>query len=146
MQQTEANLVTLHALKALGVRLALDDFGTGYSSLSYLQRFPIDVLKIDKSFISNDSAEAVGLMRAIIGLGQTLRMETVAEGIEQRDQLDRLRILGCDQGQGYYFAPPAPAGVADELIGRAAEDASRPSTGVRSLAARSEEHTSELQS
>ncbi|HWZ57718.1 MAG TPA: EAL domain-containing protein [Gemmatimonadaceae bacterium] len=114
MQQTDTLLTHLKALKALHVRLAIDDFGTGYSSLSYLKRFPIDILKIAKPFIDDvgsgltDSA----LARAIIGLGDTLKLQTIAEGIELPAQLAELRALGCELGQGYYFARPlAPAAI-----------------------------------
>ncbi len=110
MQNTEATIARLGALKALGVRLAIDDFGTGYSSLSYLQRFPIDILKIDRAFVKgiaeNDDDEA--LAHTIVQLARTLRLQTVAEGIETYEQLERLRALGCDYGQGYYFARPMP--------------------------------------
>ena len=111
LQDAQAVMERLHALKALGLVLALDDFGTGYSSLSYLQRFPIDVLKIDKSFIDRlaDGAEAAALVRTIVELGESLRLRTVAEGIEQDDQAEHLRMLGCDRGQGYLFARPLPA-------------------------------------
>ncbi len=107
----EAAIHQLHALKALGVQLAIDDFGTGYSSLSSLQRFPIDILKIDKSFIDgvmgdgNDAA----LARTIIALGDMLHMRTVAEGIEYRDQRELVHTLGCQLGQGYLFAKPVSA-------------------------------------
>jgi diguanylate cyclase (GGDEF)-like protein/PAS domain S-box-containing protein len=110
MRNTEATIARLGALKALGVRLAIDDFGTGYSSLSYLQRFPIDILKIDRAFVKgiaeNDDDEA--LAHTIVQLARTLRLKTVAEGIETNEQLERLRALGCDYGQGYYFARPMP--------------------------------------
>jgi EAL domain-containing protein (putative c-di-GMP-specific phosphodiesterase class I) len=108
----------LRALKDLGVNLALDDFGTGYSSLGYLQRFPIDVLKIDKSFVDQVTvgAEASALVGTIVSLSDTLQMRTVAEGIEQPEQAERLRSLGCGGGQGYYFARPlTAAGLSDVL-------------------------------
>jgi diguanylate cyclase (GGDEF)-like protein/PAS domain S-box-containing protein len=103
----------LGRLKALGITLALDDFGTGYSSLSYLGRFPVDVLKIDRSFVAGMDGEGPGgteaaLLEAIVGLGQMLQLSVVAEGIESRDQLDRLDALGCGLGQGYLFAKPMP--------------------------------------
>jgi diguanylate cyclase (GGDEF)-like protein len=111
MEHTEATLTTLHALKALGVRLALDDFGTGYSSLSCLDRFPIDILKIDRAFVDavgDDQADPV-LARIVLSLGETLGLTTVAEGIEHARQVDGLRALGCELGQGYHFARPLPA-------------------------------------
>ena len=113
----------LEEIKELGVRLALDDFGTGYSSLSYLRRFPIDTLKIDKSFIDGvaTSSEACAVAAAIVQLGQTLRMEVVAEGLEDADQLQTLNDLSCPLGQGYHFAKPLPALEARELLRLAAE-------------------------
>ncbi len=101
----------LHAMKALGVKLAIDDFGTGYSSLSYLSRFPIDVLKIDRSFVaaiardSNDGA----IVNSIITLAHNLKLAVIAEGVETLDQLDYLRRHECDQMQGFYFSKPLPA-------------------------------------
>jgi diguanylate cyclase (GGDEF)-like protein/PAS domain S-box-containing protein len=111
MQRTEATLATLEALKELGLRLAIDDFGTGYSSLSYLQRFPVDVLKIDRSFVDGVArgASDAALARTIIALGDTLGLRTVAEGIEDRAQRDQLRLLGCHLGQGYLFSRPLTA-------------------------------------
>ena len=96
--------------KGLGLNLAIDDFGTGYSSLGYLQQFPIDVLKIDRSFVDAVGVEHADpvLARAIIALGRTLQIETIAEGIERPEQRDGLRILGCTLGQGYHFARPMP--------------------------------------
>ncbi|HLJ08259.1 MAG TPA: EAL domain-containing protein [Acidimicrobiia bacterium] len=107
----EAAIAKLNEIKRLGVRLAIDDFGTGYSSLSYLQRFPIDILKIDKSFVDHvtDGGTASALARAIVKLGPTLGLEVVAEGIETAEQAEELRALQCDQGQGYYFSHPLPA-------------------------------------
>ena len=114
---TETVLGTLHSLKAVGVRLAMDDFGTGYSSLSYLQRFPIDILKIAKPFVDNvvgEGKDASGagnrraLAQAVITLGATLAVRTIAEGIELPQQLDRLRELGCELGQGFHFSRPLP--------------------------------------
>jgi EAL domain-containing protein (putative c-di-GMP-specific phosphodiesterase class I) len=95
----------------LGVRLAIDDFGTGFSSLAYLERFPVDLLKIDKRFVDNVGVEhdESPLARAILGLGATLGMRVVAEGIETEAQWSRLRELGCELGQGFYVAAPQPA-------------------------------------
>jgi diguanylate cyclase (GGDEF)-like protein/PAS domain S-box-containing protein len=108
MQDVEATATTLDALKSLGVRLAIDDFGTGYSSLSYLRRFPIDELKIDRSFVATMTSgpDQSALVRSILRLGETLHLQTVAEGIEQPDQLAELRTLGAGFGQGYFFARP----------------------------------------
>jgi diguanylate cyclase (GGDEF)-like protein len=110
MQQSGSVLEQLKALKALGVQIAIDDFGTGYSSLSYLQRFPIDLIKIARPFVEDVTAgvDKSALARAIIGLGDTLRLRTVAEGVETPEQCAALRFLGCSMGQGYYFAPPLP--------------------------------------
>jgi diguanylate cyclase (GGDEF)-like protein/PAS domain S-box-containing protein len=109
MSNTDANLERFHSLKALGVRLAIDDFGTGYSSLSYLHRFPIDMLKIDRSFVSNltNTDNGPELARAVVTLGETLGLETVAEGIELEPQVTALLALGCVAGQGFLFAKAA---------------------------------------
>jgi diguanylate cyclase (GGDEF)-like protein len=108
MQDTEVTIAKLHDLKNLGVRLAIDDFGTGYSSLSYLQRFPIDILKIDKSFIDKlgQGSEGSAVARAIIMMGDSLNLKTIAEGIEHPEQIDALQNLGCEAGQGFHFAKP----------------------------------------
>ena len=108
MQQTDSTLATLHALKALGVDIAMDDFGTGYSSLSHLQRFPIDGLKIDRSFVSGlgTSRNDTALVRTVIALGDTLGLRTIAEGIETTQQWEMLVMLGCEFGQGFLFARP----------------------------------------
>ncbi|MEO4016198.1 putative bifunctional diguanylate cyclase/phosphodiesterase [Pseudomonas rossensis] len=106
MQNVETTVTALTRLKAMGVRLAIDDFGTGYSSLSYLQRFPIDVLKIDQSFIrglSSDSNDAA-LVSAIISLGRSLKLTIIAEGVETLEQLDFLKAHQCEEGQGFYFS------------------------------------------
>ena len=106
MHNTEVNLERFRELKSLGIRLAIDDFGTGYSSLSYLHRFPIDILKIDRSFVSRltESGDGPELARAVVMLGETLGLETIAEGIEQEDQVAELLELGCVAGQGFLFA------------------------------------------
>ncbi len=106
MYNTDANLERFHRLKSLGVRLAIDDFGTGYSSLSYLHRFPIDILKIDRSFVSRltNSDNGPELASAVITLGETLGLDTVAEGIEFEPQVAALLALGCVAGQGFLFA------------------------------------------
>ncbi len=110
LRNTESMLVKLNQLKKIGVRIAIDDFGTGYSSLAYLHRFPIDIVKIDRSFIErlgsvDDGAE---LTRAIITLGDTLGLEVIAEGIEHEDQQRELVELGCVAGQGFFYAKPGP--------------------------------------
>jgi diguanylate cyclase (GGDEF)-like protein/PAS domain S-box-containing protein len=107
MYNTEVNLERFHRLKALGVKVAIDDFGTGYSSLSYLHRFPIDILKIDRSFVNGltGSGDGPDLARAVITLGETLGLDTVAEGVELEPQVAALLALGCVAGQGFLFAP-----------------------------------------
>lgn len=111
MRDTETSLQTIGALKALGVRLAIDDFGTGYSSLSYLQRFPVDVLKIDRAFVEGVSrgGSDAALARTILTLGHTLGLQTVAEGVEDEAQRAQLERMGCVLAQGYLFSRPRPA-------------------------------------
>jgi predicted signal transduction protein with EAL and GGDEF domain len=124
VRDTLATLDRLRALKALGVRLAIDDFGTGYSSLAYLEQFPIDLLKIDKSFVDRighagraDGRAESPLARAVLGLGRVLGMRVVAEGIEHAGQHTRLQALACDYGQGYHFARPlAPAALEQQWL------------------------------
>jgi diguanylate cyclase (GGDEF)-like protein/PAS domain S-box-containing protein len=124
MNDTEENLALLTRLKEMGVRLAIDDFGTGYSSLSYLHRFPVDVLKIDRSFVDrlNQATDEAALARTIVQLGQSLGMVTVAEGIEQYDQFLALNRMTCEIGQGYYFSRPLPAEEAGRLLRAGAGD------------------------
>ncbi len=111
IQDSEKFIETLQALKALGVRLSIDDFGTGYSNLSYLQRFDVDKLKIDQSFVRrlNASEHDRAIVQAIIQMAHSLGLATTAEGIEDEPTHAKLRALGCDQGQGYLFARPQPA-------------------------------------
>ena len=110
MQDLDAALARLQALKGLGLRLAVDDFGTGYSSLSYLRNFPMDVVKIDKSFVDRIALDPEGaaMVRSVIDLSAALGLTTIAEGVEQHDQLALLDELGCDNVQGYLFAEPMP--------------------------------------
>ncbi len=118
MQENGSAVASLRALTALGVQIAIDDFGTGYSSLSYLRRFPVDTLKIDRSFIrelGSDPATAA-IVEAIVGVAHTLSMDVTAEGIETADQLARARGLGCDLGQGYHIGPPVPAAAITKLL------------------------------
>jgi EAL domain-containing protein (putative c-di-GMP-specific phosphodiesterase class I) len=121
MQNPQAALETLTALKKIGVRLAIDDFGTGYSSLSNLKLFPIDTIKVDRSFIRNlpDDVDDRGIADAIIAMGRTLGLTVVAEGVETRQQAEFLRAHGCDQYQGFYFSKPVPAVELAELLRRA---------------------------
>jgi diguanylate cyclase (GGDEF)-like protein len=118
MQDMDLSIQRLAELKELGVQLAVDDFGTGYSSLNYIRRFPVDILKVDKSFVDgvNEGGEESALTAAIIELAGILRLRPVAEGIERADQLEKLLALQCDLGQGYYFAKPLPLQSVDELL------------------------------
>jgi diguanylate cyclase (GGDEF)-like protein len=124
MQRTRGTIGRLAELRALGIHLAIDDFGTGYSSLSYLERFPVDSLKIDRSFISEltPSGERPAIARAIVELGRTLGLHVVAEGIEQPDQAEWLIGLGCAYGQGYLFSRPLGVDATEAFL---AADASR---------------------
>ncbi len=110
----------LRRLKALGVRIAMDDFGTGYSSLSYLQSFPFDKIKIDQTLISNleRNAQSAAIVRSVIGLGRSLMLTTVAEGVETQQQMAILRSEGCDEMQGYLIGRPLPISAYAELVGR----------------------------
>jgi diguanylate cyclase (GGDEF)-like protein/PAS domain S-box-containing protein len=120
VQETDAIRAKIEELKGLGVQLAIDHFGSGYSALSYLKRLPVDILKVDKSFI-DVIAEAPGdavVVQAIVGLGRTLQLQTVAEGVEASNQSNQLRELGYHYGQGYYYAKPAEAQDIDELLER----------------------------
>jgi diguanylate cyclase (GGDEF)-like protein/PAS domain S-box-containing protein len=103
MADIDVAVARLHALKELGVRLAMDDFGTGYSSLSYLSRFPVDILKMDRSFLAAGEEEST-LTAAIIALGESLKLDVVAEGVERPEQIESLQSLGCELGQGFLFA------------------------------------------
>jgi diguanylate cyclase (GGDEF)-like protein len=119
MQEGEATLATLRHLKALGVQLAVDDFGTGYSSLAYLQRFPLDVLKIDRAFVGSlgEGAEGTVIARTVVALAKALGLAVTAEGIETAEQAEQLKELGADRGQGYHFARPQPAEALTTLLG-----------------------------
>jgi EAL domain-containing protein (putative c-di-GMP-specific phosphodiesterase class I) len=118
MHDAERTIDTLGRLRGLGVRLAIDDFGTGYSSLSYLRQLPVDALKIDRSFVAVVDAgpDEGALVRSIVSLAQSLRLETVAEGIEHPGQLAELRAIGTQLGQGYYFARPLDAAEVTRLV------------------------------
>jgi EAL domain-containing protein (putative c-di-GMP-specific phosphodiesterase class I) len=105
MADTDLAVTRLHDLKALGVLLAMDDFGTGYSSLSYLSRFPVDILKMDRSFLTSGE-EKSELLAAVVSLGNSLNLNVVAEGIELPEQIASLLDLGCELGQGFLFAKP----------------------------------------
>jgi EAL domain-containing protein (putative c-di-GMP-specific phosphodiesterase class I) len=117
VDQSAEILATLTALRTMGVRLAIDDFGTGYSSLSYLHRFPVDILKIDRSFVEQLSTGGDGaLVTTILRLAQTMQLETVAEGIEGHREMLLLRRQGCTTGQGFYFSPPVTASAFTTLL------------------------------
>jgi EAL domain-containing protein (putative c-di-GMP-specific phosphodiesterase class I) len=108
----------LAELRTIGVKLAIDDFGTGYSSLSYLRDLPIDVVKMDRSFVEGiaDSDQSLAVAEGIVQIARTLNLEVVAEGIETEEQRDLLRSMGCHYGQGFLLAMPMPAGKAEELL------------------------------
>lgn len=116
MDDYEAAAKLLFELRALGVRLSIDDFGTGYSSLTYLHRFPIDTLKIDRSFVMRMDRDNVEIVRTILSLAENLGMDVVAEGIETQEQMGLLRDLGCQNGQGYFFSKPMNVADADRVI------------------------------
>ena len=117
MDEAEAAVEELHALKDIGVRLVLDDFGTGYSSLSYLERFPIDALKIDRSFVAAlDSGGSAAIVDAIVSMAHSLDLRVTAEGVETEAQIDHLRRIGCEYAQGWYFGRPGPPELHDGLI------------------------------
>ena len=130
MLDPERSAAALKELRALGASIAIDDFGTGYSSLSYLRRLPIDKLKIDGSFVrdltSNDTDESI--VRAIVSLAHSVGLQVVAEGVETREQLERIRALACDQWQGYYCCPPQPIDQLREILIEHGGTASR--TGI----------------
>jgi EAL domain-containing protein (putative c-di-GMP-specific phosphodiesterase class I) len=118
MQEPEAMVFKLNALKDLGIKLAVDDFGTGYSSLAYLKRFPIDVLKIDRAFVGGlaEGGHDSAIVQTVVSLAKALGLHTTAEGIEERSQWTMLEKLGCDQGQGFVFSRPLkPVDVEDLL-------------------------------
>jgi len=117
MRDAEAAARRLGLLKRLGVRIAIDDFGTGYSSLTYLRRFPVDVLKIDRSFIGGTASKAsVALINTFVQLGKALDLKTLTEGIENQADLEILKRADCDHGQGFLFSRPLPAGAVEEFL------------------------------
>jgi len=118
MQQIEETISDLNQLKEIGLQLSIDDFGTGYSSMSYLKRFPLDTLKIDRSFVKDLSTEAsdAAIVKATIALAKSLELTTIAEGVEDKIQLEFLRRHQCDIIQGYYFSRPLPADQAESII------------------------------
>lgn len=118
MKNPELTLKTLHELKSMGIHIAIDDFGTGYSSLSYLKRFPIDTLKIDRSFVSdiNGDSNDGAIVVAVIALAHSLKLKVIAEGVETSEQADYLLDHGCERIQGYIFSPPVPAQDFESII------------------------------
>jgi EAL domain-containing protein (putative c-di-GMP-specific phosphodiesterase class I) len=118
MENLEAVTQTLLKLRERKIQLSIDDFGTGYSSLSYLHRFPVDTLKIDRSFINEiqSGQENSAIVKAIVTLAHMLNMDVIAEGIETTAQLDQLKLLKCEHGQGYFFSKPLSREEAEELI------------------------------
>jgi EAL domain-containing protein (putative c-di-GMP-specific phosphodiesterase class I) len=118
MSDPDAALKSLTGLKNLGVGLAVDDFGTGYSSLTYLKKFPIDELKIDRSFIlglQSDTGDAA-IVRSCVGLAHAVGIRAVAEGVETAEQAEALKVMGCDLAQGFHFARPLPAPLLKEWL------------------------------
>jgi EAL domain-containing protein (putative c-di-GMP-specific phosphodiesterase class I) len=118
MGDATATVTALEGLKDLGVRMSIDDFGTGYSSLSYLQRFPVDQVKIDRSFVAKLGADpgATALVSGMIRLAHSLGLGTIAEGVETKEQLERLQGLGCDMAQGHYFSSPLTGEAVGALL------------------------------
>jgi EAL domain-containing protein (putative c-di-GMP-specific phosphodiesterase class I) len=117
MDDADTAVAALERLRALGVHLCIDDFGTGYSSLAYLRRFPVDALKVDRSFVAGlgEDPEDSAIVEAVVSMAHSLRLSVVAEGVETDKQLARLRALGCELAQGYYFAAPVPPAALDPL-------------------------------
>jgi EAL domain-containing protein (putative c-di-GMP-specific phosphodiesterase class I) len=124
MHDVEATVSKLEALKGLGIQLAIDDFGTGYSSLGYLKRFPVDSLKIDRSFIEGLGVDVqdTAIVQSVVALAKVLRLTVVGEGIENAAQAAHLEAIGCEHGQGYLFARPQPAESLTLLLGESAFD------------------------
>jgi EAL domain-containing protein (putative c-di-GMP-specific phosphodiesterase class I) len=118
MENAETAILMLKQIKETGVQISIDDFGTGYSSLSYLHRFPIDQLKVDRSFVSamEENTENGEIVRTVIALAKALNLKVVAEGIESIHQFHQLRVLGCEYGQGYLFSKPLPVAEIERLL------------------------------
>ncbi|MCC5643359.1 bifunctional diguanylate cyclase/phosphodiesterase [Nostoc sp. CHAB 5824] len=123
MGDIERSVKTLKQLRELGICLALDDFGTGYSSLNYLKRFPVNMLKIDRSFVQDvtSNPDSAAVTDAIIALAKSLRLNITAEGIETQEQLDYLQMRGCDEGQGFYFSRPVPADIIAPMLQKSSQ-------------------------
>jgi EAL domain-containing protein (putative c-di-GMP-specific phosphodiesterase class I) len=118
LQDNEGAFTVLHQLRNLGIRIAMDDFGTGYSSLGYLRSFPFDKIKIDQSFIHDLSTkeDSIAIIRAVVGLSSSLGITTIAEGVETKEQLARLKSEGCNEVQGFLFNPPRPVAELQRLF------------------------------
>ena len=118
MRDAEAAVGRLQSLKELGIRLSIDDFGTGYSSLAYLQRFPVDEVKVDRSFVSSmaESSESAAIIHTLVELSNTLGLVALAEGIETPQQLESLRREGCHRGQGYFLGRPSSPQAIEEML------------------------------
>jgi diguanylate cyclase (GGDEF)-like protein/PAS domain S-box-containing protein len=138
MQDADLAIATLRELKSLGLSISVDDFGTGFSSLAYLKRFPLDELKIDKSFVDGlgHDSEATAIVAAVMGMAHALDLRVVAEGVETADQAVRLRTLGCDEAQGFFYARPgAPRAIDERLVAEARAYAGAPTEHGRRHAA-----------
>ena len=134
MEEGESSIEMLQQLRGLGVGLALDDFGTGYSSLSYLRRFPLDALKLDRSFVSElDTGAASAIIAAVVDMSRALGMSVIAEGVETPEQLDTLRGLGCPLAQGFYFARPMPPDEAARWLSQPGGDAGQRSAAGQTI-------------
>jgi EAL domain-containing protein (putative c-di-GMP-specific phosphodiesterase class I) len=129
--ETERVIEVLEELRKLGVRIAIDDFGTGYASLSHLQRLPVDILKVDKSFVTalSEGGKSRALLQAILGVGQALSLAVVAEGIEAQTQMTTLQEMGCQMAQGFLVGKPSPAEVAESLLGSGMSIGPQPQPG-----------------
>ncbi|MEH2022421.1 putative bifunctional diguanylate cyclase/phosphodiesterase [Nostoc sp.] len=123
MADMERSVKILKKLREVGIWLALDDFGTGYSSLNYLKRFPVNILKIDQSFVQDvtSNPDSAAVTNAIIALAKSLRLSITAEGVETQEQLDYLKMQGCDEGQGYYFSCPVPADIIAPMLQKSSQ-------------------------
>jgi EAL domain-containing protein (putative c-di-GMP-specific phosphodiesterase class I) len=120
MQQPTQTIAILQSLREIGNKISIDDFGTGYSSLAYLHKMPLDILKVDRSFVNGmfESEKHLAIVRTIIGLASSLQLQVIAEGVETVEQLQKLQSLGCDMIQGYYLSKPIPAADAIKLLER----------------------------
>jgi EAL domain-containing protein (putative c-di-GMP-specific phosphodiesterase class I) len=133
MEDLEVSLLRLNALRELGVKLAIDDFGTGYSSLNYIRQFPMDILKIDRSFLMDPNPETAELTEAIVSLAKIFKLQAVAEGVETDGQLARLQGIHCDFGQGFHFARPLSA---EQILAMACAQARPPAEVIQINSAR----------